>query len=154
MAEGGGRGSVRDWPGNVIDGERRAYAVGLAKLRRDGFAALRAKAGEGTLTTRPLTFLGTRMHLNVDSSGGVVEVEVVDGGGQPLEGYSRADCLPISTDSTDFRVKWRGDKDLVHATDTAADLGGDTLAFRSRLRKPVRLRFHLRDASLYSFRVR
>ena len=45
MAEGGGRGSVRDWPGRVIDGERRAYAVGLARLRRDGFAVLRAEVG-------------------------------------------------------------------------------------------------------------
>ncbi len=153
MAEGGGRGSVRDWPGRVIDGERRAYAVGVARMRRDGFAALRADSGEGTLTTRPLTFLGTRLHLNVDSSGGVVDVEVVDGGGQPLKGYSRVDCLPISTDSTDMTVKWRGEKDLVHATDMASDLGGDTLAFKSQLRKPVRLRFHLRDASLYSFWV-
>ena len=153
MAEGGGRGSVRDWPGRVIDGERRAYAVGIARLRRDGFAALRPRSGEGMLTTRPLTFLGTKLHLNVESSGGSVEVEVTDAGGQPLEGYSRADCVPISTDSTDVMVKWRGDKALVHATDTAADLGGDMLAFRSRLRKPAKLRFHLRNASLYSFRV-
>ena len=153
LAEGGGRGSVRDWPGRVIDGERRAYAVGLARLRRDGFAALRPTSGEGRLTSRPLIFVGTKLHLNVDSSGGSVEVEVTDAGEQPLEGYSRADCLPISTDSTDFTVKWRGGRDLVHATDTASDLGGDTLAFKSRLRKPVRLRLHLRDASLYSFRV-
>ena len=64
-AADGGRGSVKDWPGRVIDGERRAYAVGIAKLRRDGFAAARPESGEGTLTTEPLTFLGTELHLNV-----------------------------------------------------------------------------------------
>lgn len=59
-----------DWPGRVIDGERRVHAVGLARLRRDA------------------------------SLEGRVEVEVTDAGG-PLEGCSREDCLPISTDSTD-----------------------------------------------------
>ena len=95
-------GRLRDWPGRVIDGERRAYAVGVAKLRRDGFAPVRPKSGEGMLTTEPLTFLGTTLHLNVESSRGRVEVEVLDQRGEPVEGYSRADCVPISTDSTDF----------------------------------------------------
>ena len=152
-AEDGGRGSVKDWPGRVIDGERRAYGVGVAKLRRDGFASVRPKSSEGALTTEPLTFLGTTLHLNVESSRGRVEVEVLDQRGEPVEGYSRADCVPISTDSTDHTVKWSGDRDLVHATDTPADIGGETRAFRSRLRKPVRLRFYLKDASLYSFWV-
>ena len=147
------RGSVKDWPGRVIDGERRAYGVGVAKLRRDGFASVRPKSSEGALTTEPLTFLGTTLHLNVESSRGRVEVEVLDQRGEPVEGYSRADCVPISTDSTDHTVKWSGDRDLVHATDTPADIGGETRAFRSRLRKPVRLRFYLKDASLYSFWV-
>ena len=152
-AEDGGRGSVKDWPGRVIDDERRAYGVGIAKLRRDGFAAVRPKSNEGTLTTEPLTFLGTTLHMNVDSSRGRVEVEVLDRSGRPLEGYSRADCVPITTDSTDCLVKWSGDRNLVHATDTPADIGVETRAYKSRLRKPVRLRFHLRDASLYSFWV-
>ena len=62
-----------------------------------------------------------------------------------MEGYSRGDCVPISTDSTDRGTSSR--------RPTAADLRGDTLDFRSRLRRPVRLRFHLREAILYSFRI-
>ena len=153
-AEDGSKGSVKDWPGRMIDGERQAYAVGIAKLRRDGFVSVEPETHEGTLTTKPITFLGTTLHLNVDSSRGSVAVEVLDRSGQPAEGYSRADCEPISIDSTDFTVKWGDDRDLVHATDTAADLGASKLAvFRSRLREPMRLKFYLKDAKIFSFRV-
>ncbi len=152
--EDGRRGSTREWSGREIDGERRAYAVGIAKLRRDGFVALEPESHEGAMTTTMLTFVGTTLHLNVDSSGGRAEVEVLDREGRPVEGYSRADCVPISTDSTDFTVKWSVGKDLVHAIDTPADIGSsDYTLFKSRLRKPVRLKFYLNDAKLYSFWV-
>jgi hypothetical protein len=152
--ETGGRGSVRDWPGRVIDGEHRAYAVGLAKLRRDGFVAMEPERHEGTVTTRPLTFLGTRLKLNIAASQGTVQVEVLDDKGQPVEGYSRSECESISSDSMAYTVTWRGGRDLVHSLDTQTDVGGSDLqVFESTLRRPVKLKFYINGAKLYSFSV-
>jgi len=148
-----GRGSVKGWAGNVIDGEKRAYAIGLAKLRRDGFVAVAPERGEGALTTKAVTFMGSKLHVNVTGAKGRLEVEVLDRYAKPIPGYTRAECTPISADSTDYVVKWQG-RDLVHATDRPEDAGGSNWnAFKYKLRQPVSLRFHLKDASLYSFWV-
>ena len=159
----GTRGSVRDWPGQVVDGELRIYAVGLSKLRPDGFVAIEpltdagthADAGTyadaGTVTTVQLTFLGSRLHVNADASQGRVEVELLDKSGNVLPGYERADCQPLSADSTDHVVEWDG-RNLVHPTATSADAGStDWSKFAYQLRQPVRLRFHLNRAKLFSF---
>ena len=147
--EDGKRISVSKYIGEVIDGERWAYAVGLAKLRRDGFVSVEPVKDEGRLTTRPLTFLGAKLSLNVDSSKGMVEVEVLDRGGEPLPGYGRGDCVPITADSTRVDVQWRVGDDVLHTAGTVEDL----TERGSTLRAPLRLRFHLTDARLYSFRI-
>ena len=45
---------------NVInterDGQWMAHAIGLAKMRLDGFVSMDAYQGGGTLTTKPLVF--------------------------------------------------------------------------------------------------
>jgi len=64
-----------------------------------------------------------------------VLVEVIDAGsGEPIEGYTKDDCVPAIIDSIDERVQWRGGRDLTEMTG-----------------KTVRLRFHLWQAELYSF---
>ena len=63
-------------------------------------------------------------------------MEVIDDKGSPLHGYSAADCIPMESDAVRHVVRWRNAKGL-------ASLAGKT----------VRLRFHLRNASLYSFSV-
>lgn len=145
--EDGKRKSVREYIGKEIDGERWAYAIGLAKLRRDGFIAVEPKAGEGRLTTKPLTFHGTKLSLNVDSSKGRLEVELLDRHGVPVAGYTRSDCEPIAVDSTCCEVRWRANDDLLGAAIVPDDINER----RRVLRAPVRLRFHLTDAKLYSF---
>jgi hypothetical protein len=112
-------------------------ATGLATLRRDGFASMEAEEGaEGTLTTRPLRFTGTHLFVNVDADDGELRVEVLDEGGNALERFSRARCVPVRGDDTRRRVRWRGASDL-------SSLAGTS----------VRLRFHLRGGRLYSFWV-
>jgi len=54
--------------------------------------------------------------------------------GRPYDGFSAAECEPLSGDRIDGEVEWTGDRSV-------ADLAG----------KPVRLRFKLKDANLYSF---
>ena len=68
-------------------------------------------------------------------AGGEVVVEVVDAGSlNPLPGWSAGDCQPLCEDHLAGEVRWG-------SSGTRPPLG-DT---------PVRLRFYLRKASLYSF---
>jgi hypothetical protein len=114
----------------------RGDALGLARLRLDGFVSVDAGAAEGALTTRPLRFSGRQLHLNADASDGHLQVEALTLYGAPIPGFTRADCPPIDTDSTDHPVQWKSGKTL-----DAAD-------------QAVRLRFTLRQTRLYSFQIR
>lgn len=104
-------------------------------LRIDGFVSLHAPLIGGELVTRPITFSGKRLSLNVSTSAaGSVRVEVQDLDGKPLPGFSLAECDAVYGDSLEFTVSWSGKSDI-------GVLSG----------KPVRLRFELRDADLYSY---
>lgn len=104
-------------------------------LRTDGFVSLRAGYAAGTVTTRPLTYSGRELSLNVaTSAGGSVRVELQDEGGVPLPGRSLAQSDEIVGDTIDRRVTWQGD--------------GDVSAWAG---KPVRIHLALREADLYSF---
>ncbi|HUU23352.1 MAG TPA: hypothetical protein VM389_12530 [Phycisphaerae bacterium] len=116
------------------------YQGGGARTRRytcrlDGFVSLHAPMAGGAMQTRPLTFSGSNLLLNVSTSAaGGVRVEVQDADGKPLEGLAAADCTEIYGDSTDRLVRWGARDDLT--------------ALRGQ---PVRLRFVLKDADLYAF---
>ena len=100
--------------------------------RMDGFVSANAGAAGGTLTTKPVTFAGSKLSLNLASKGGT-RVELQDANGKPLPGFTSGDCTPIIGDFIDRRVSWKG---------------GDVSALAG---KPVRLRIELKDAALYSF---
>jgi hypothetical protein len=103
-------------------------------LRVDGFVSASAPAAGGELVTRPLTFSGKRLVVNFASSAaGDVKVEIQDGAGKPLPGFSLADCPPLFGDSVARQVTWKD--------------GGDVSSLAGQ---PVRLRLVLRDADLYS----
>jgi hypothetical protein len=107
-------------------------------LREDGFVSVHAGAAGGEFTTRPLTFGGKRLLLNVaTSAAGSVRVEVLSAAGKPLPGYALADAEEIYGDELARPVKWKG----------GADLG-------SLAGQAVRLRFVMRDADLYALQFR
>ncbi|MBI5690438.1 MAG: glycosyl hydrolase family 32 [Verrucomicrobia bacterium] len=121
------------------DGHRGMYtgaSVGLAVLRRDGFASMDAGERTGTLTTRPVVFQGSRLFVNSATAKGELRVEVLDENGQVIAPFGAAACQAVSADATLQEVSWEG----------AADLS----ALRGR---PVRFRFHLRQGSLFAFWV-
>jgi len=64
-------------------------STGLAILRRDGFASMDAGAGEGVLGTRPVTFGGKHLFVNVDADAGELRAEVLDKAGSVIPGFSR-----------------------------------------------------------------
>lgn len=125
--------------GIAPDGSRGMYhgaSIGLAFLRRDGFASMEAGARGGTLTTRPVTFNGTHLFVNAQVPDGTLRAEVLDESGQPIEPFTLANSVPFTGDSTLQPMAWNGTSDV-----TA--LGG----------KPVRFRFELADGSLFAFWV-
>ena len=105
-------------------------------VRTDGFASLHGPYKGGEAVTKPFTFTGRSLNLNyATGAAGSVRVEVQDAAGRPVEGFGLADSGPIAGDEVSRAVAWKG----------GADVG--RLAGR-----PVRLRFVLRDADVYSFR--
>ena len=111
-------------------------STGLATLRRDGFASMDAGGTVGMLMTRPVTFRGRYLFVNADADSGEMLVEVLDRNGEPIPGFARWDCTPVTTDSTLQQVRWFGGADLSRPSG-----------------QPVRFRFWLRNAALYSFWV-
>ena len=115
-------------------------STGLATLRRDGFACMEAGAGGGTLTTRPVTFNGDRLFVNVNASQGELRVSLrvsmLDGNGETVEGLGADACAALSVDSTCAEVKWSSGADL-------SALAG----------QPSRLQFYLQSGQLFSFWV-
>jgi hypothetical protein len=124
---GGQDGKTRDGNG----------ATGIAVLRRDGFASMNAEDGNvGTLTTRPLSFSGKHLFVNVNAAGGDLRVEVLDRDHRIIEPFILENCEPVRGDSTRLEVRWKGVNDL-------SAVSG----------QPVRLRFSLAKGALYSFWV-
>ncbi|HEX4142861.1 MAG TPA: hypothetical protein VHY91_04865 [Pirellulales bacterium] len=104
-------------------------------LRLDGFSSLRAPLSGGELVTKPLTFTGSRLHLNfATSAAGDVRVEIQDADGKAIPGYSLDDARELIGNETERVYAWK-------TSDDVSALAG----------RPVRLRFVLRDADLFSF---
>ena len=116
------------------DSERlRRYTI-----RIDGFVSVTAPLAGGELLTRPLVFDGNTLALNFSSSAaGDVRVEVQDARGFAIEGYALSDCHEVWGDDLARTVKW-----------------GDTTDVSKLAGQPVRLRFVIRDADLYSMQFR
>ena len=105
-------------------------------LRLDGFVSAHAPLAGGEILTKPILFEGGNLTLNLETSAaGGVRVEIQDIDGKPIDGYALADCPPIYCDRISQVVRWNKP-------------GGDV---RPLCGKPVRLRFVLKDADLYSF---
>ncbi|MEQ1861067.1 MAG: exo-alpha-sialidase [Chthoniobacteraceae bacterium] len=120
--------------GIAPSGNRGMYsggAIGLATLRRDGFASMDAREQTGTLTTRPVVFKAQHLFVNVVAKDGELRVEALDAAGKVL-----ATSKPMTADTTRRRVEWTDRADL-------SALAG----------QPVRFRFHLRNGQLYAFWV-
>jgi hypothetical protein len=110
--------------------------IGLATLRRDGFASLTAGNGGGSVTTRPLSFSGRRLRVNAAvHSGGELRVDVLTHDGAPVPGYSAAECAFVAGDHTATPIRWAGGE--------LGDVDAE--------RRPFRLRFTLQNADLYAF---
>ncbi len=107
-------------------------------LRTDGFVSVNAPYAGGEMFTKPLRFSGKRLAINfATSAAGSVWVEIQDGKGTPIDGFTLDDADEIIGDEIERTVTWQGTRDL-------SALAGRT----------VRLRFVMKDADLYSLAFR
>ena len=120
-----------------VYGTEAYYKGAGSRLRRfvyrmDGFVSASAGAAGGKLVTKPVTFAGAKLVLNLVSKG-ATRVELQDAQGGPLPGFTLQDCTPITGDFVAHPVVWKGGG--------LAALAG----------KPVRLCIELKEADLYAF---
>ena len=119
------------------------------KIRLDGFASLHAPYDGGEMLTRPFTFSGRELVLNyATSAAGYVKVELQDDNpahleadpeppGRSVPGRTIEDCAEIIGNEVERVVRWKSGSDVSrHAG------------------RPVRLRFEMKDADVYSLRFR
>lgn len=107
-------------------------------LRIDGFVSVNSPLSGGEFLTKPLIFSGEELVINFSTSAaGSLQVELQDMEGKPIPDFSLSDCDVVFGDELERTVTWKGE----------ANVG--TLAGQ-----PVRMRFVLKDANLYSFRFR
>ena len=84
--------------------------------------------------TKPFTFAGSKLSINfATSAAGGLFVEIQTPNGKPIEGFALKDCPEIIGDRLEHTVSWK------QGVDVSALAG-----------KPVRLRFVLKDADLFS----
>jgi len=109
-------------------------ALSLAKLPQDRFVALEADEA-GQVLTKPFELKGQDVYINADAQWGKVYVEIADGETRkahagfwvPLE-----EPTPFAGNEVRAKVQWKPQHDMIFD-------------------KPVRLRFYLHQARLYSF---
>ncbi len=111
-------------------------STGFATLRRDGFVSMDAKGKDSYLTTEKLVFDGKYMFVNANVKGELA-VEILDADGNPIKGFTKADCNVIKTqDATKIAVSWGNNNNL-------SKLAGDA----------VKVKFHISDGELFAFWV-
>jgi hypothetical protein len=104
--------------------------------RLDGFISADAPYDRlGTIVTRPFTFTGSRLVLNIDTGGlGYAQVGILDAEGRPIPGFGMDECVYINGNFVAHEVEWIGK-------------GRDVSAIAGR---PVQLMVRMRGSSLYA----
>lgn len=105
-------------------------------FRLDGFASIHAPFEGGEMITKPFTFDGNALMINYSTSvAGAVRVEIQDAEGKAVPGFALKDADYIIGDEIERQVTWQSGKSL-------CELAG----------QPIRLRFEMKDADLFSLR--
>jgi len=132
--------TIKLWYGGFINHHdtplsRQRGAIGLATLRKDGFASLNAGAATGIVITRPFAHTGGPLLVNyrTNAPGGWLKVEVLDALYRALPGYTEAECAPLTGNSITQTVTW-----------TAHSQWPTNQPY-------LRFRFILQNAAIYSF---
>ena len=107
--------------------------IGLATLRLDGWCSLQAGFDGGEVVTKPVNLPAGELFINAKSDWGEIVVEVLETNGNAIEGMR---SMPISGNCVRLQAKWPE--------------GG---SWEKLAGKQVRLRFIIKNALLYSWKV-
>jgi hypothetical protein len=105
--------------------------IGVARLRRDGFLHMQGSFEGGTFVTQPMVIGGNDLHVNTAAAFGTLQVHLLDHEARPMDGMV---SQLITADSVDHAVVWQSGKSL-----------------SGWLKRPMRLRFTLKNTRLFSF---
>lgn len=112
--------------------EPQRAGLGMARLKPDRFVALCAGEAPAELMTYAFGLRSPNLYVNAKTaSDGWVRLELLDEQANALPGFTEAECLPITGDSTAHPVRWKG-------------LGAPPVG------KPTRLRLTAKNARVYS----
>jgi hypothetical protein len=105
--------------------------LGLYEIRKDGFACIMADSERKEVVTKPFVFEGSDLHLNFSTSAfGHIYVDLLDEEGNAIDGKT---SFEIFGNSTDRRISFED--------------GSSVKEYEGR---PIRLRFRMRMAKLFS----
>lgn len=122
--------------GSPDEQRQRRHAVGVARIPRDRLIGYVAGDTPGVLETRPLLLRGDRLQLNAAAEAGSIHVEVLDAAGRELEDFCGENAAVLAAcDALECDVHWPE---------------GELAALADQ---PLRLRFTLRQARLFSLRL-
>jgi hypothetical protein len=111
----------------------KSITIALARWRLDGYVSLDAGSAPAVVQTTLLDTNGARsLEVNADASRGRLVVEILDGQGEPVPGYTAADCEVIRGDSPRHAARWSGENKLPDIEE-------------------IRLRFLFSECSLFSY---
>ncbi|GAA0473322.1 hypothetical protein [Alkalibacterium indicireducens] len=110
--------------------------LGLAKLRRDGFAYMTDVENSGNLLTNTIEFSGNHLFVNTNCLKGKLYAEILDENYNVIDGFSADESIAIKNqDNTKTQLTWQIE------------------SIGKLKNRPVKIRFYLENAELYSFWV-
>ena len=118
------------------DGRKLAFGM-LARMPEDHWVSLDAGTEEGWFLTQPWV-PPQEVCVNADiAHGGSIAAELLTPYGEPMPGFSRADCIPLTVGDKRQAVRWKSER--VPYEFQNDHLGG------------VCAKFYLRNAKLYAY---
>jgi len=128
--------------------------------RLDGFVSIDSPYDkEVEITTKPFTFSGNRLQLNIDTdAAGYTQVGLLDENDMPIKGFSVDDCIYINGDFINTEVEWMKNRQELSPGNETDEDELEALADRvigstdvSELQgKTVKLVFRMRGSKLYA----
>jgi hypothetical protein len=107
--------------------------IGLARMKRDRYAAITPHRTEGKFTTRPFLLPSERLTINADARDGEIQIKLLSRDGKPIPSIGELTARPVRGDVLAADVQWQK-------------------SLRPLRGQPVRLELSLRNASVFGLK--
>lgn len=111
----------------------KEQSIARAAWRIDGLASLQAGDESGVIETHEFIPEGNHLYINAAASQGQIAVEILDATtGATIQGYDKESSIVTNKDAVKLPIHWNNTTELPAGA-------------------PIRLRFHLENANLFSY---